>query len=582
MRHAYNDTSTVLDGYSILPLRLVSKQLLKITSDNELWKRFCLESARSEVSRRRLELLSGAPASIQEPALLQLRAVAHLRSQQGEDNGQSSTGNHDTSISQDESTYDSKRNNHRPAHLEHVNWHGEYIARHAPLSVSWLRPLSDNDRSSPSRLSGEARGFGCFGRDGAHIIAPFGDGTVCIWNIGRDTDPPEERHGRIIARSKPGLLCASDSHSTSLLPLALNNYLFTSNGAVDCVSVDAPRNKAYFSVHNELNEVDLENLQLTSRHRYPASISVLSKADFPTPLTVGTQLSLHLHDPRTSVTLPSSAESERLDTVALIPSIGPNPKNEFHRLLSGDHPMLPSLSNNPCPLSIVHLSSSNSIHVAGRFPSILSYDRRTFPKIKSTIHSSASLCGLTSSPSIDTNDIVACGEYKSKGSLEIYGIPRTAESLSPVSSVINRTSASRSKLLSVATHGTRLVFSDGDGMLKWVEKDGSTLVRKWNINQFSQHDSVMGVFGGVSDDDSGVARKILPLHEESQSELAIWTGEKIGIVGFRKNPRFGPWREDDESMKEKELEGLYGERMRMALERQADEVRFTRWLGLDV
>ena len=580
------DACTVLDGHSTLPLRLTSKRLSKVASDNKLWRHFCLESSHSEILRRHLDFLSGAPVTAQEPILLQLRAVAHLRTEQGHDNGHSSIDNDSSSTILDEDVHTGWGNHRTPPHQEQVGWYGEYIARHAPLSVSWLSPLSEGARS-PGKLSGDARGLGCFGDHGERIVAPFGDGTVCIWDIGHDTDVHVDRNGRIMAHSKPGLLCASDPQWPSVPQLALNRYHFTSDGPVECVSVDAHRNKAYFAVQHGLNEVDLETLQLTSHHRYPAPISVLSKVDYPTPLTVGTTLSLHLHDPRRPGNRFSSAASERLDPIAMIPSLGDNRKYDLHRLLSGDHPVLASATHQPYPLSIVHPPSSNAMHVAGRFPSILAYDRRTFPKIESTIHSSASLCSLAVSPSPNANDLVACGEYKSKGSLEIHRIPHSSESHAPQSNIINRTSASRSKLLSVATHGTRLVFSDGDGMLKWVEKDGSTLVRRWNINQFSERESPRGVFGGVDDGDDDVVRKILPLHEDSRSELAIWTGEKIGIVGFRKNPRFGPWEgegadDDEEGKEEREMEGLYGERMRMALERQADEVRFTRWLGFGI
>lgn len=78
----------------------------------------------------------------------------------------------------------------------------------------------------------------------------------------------------------------------------------------------------------------------------------------------------------------------------------------------------------------------------------------------------------------------------------------------------------------------------------------------------------------------------MPLNESSKSELAIWTGERIGVVGFRKRARFGPWDEeveaDEDVKKEKEMEGMYEGRMRRALERQADEVRFVRGLGLGI
>ena len=121
-------------------------------------------------------------------------------------------------------------------------------------------------------------------------------------------------------------------------------------------------------------------------------------------------------------------------------------------------------------------------------------------------------------------------------------------------------------------------------MLKWVEKDGSTVVRRWNINSFSERRKPRGLFGGPTElGESEVARKIMPLNDSSKSELAIWTGEKIGIVGFRKKSRFGPCieKEEDEDVRSmNEREEVYEDTMRRALERQADEVRFLRGLGL--
>ncbi len=513
--------------------------------------------------------------------MVQLRSAAHHTSRIRGNDRPSSDAN---GIASREHVYNSPEDDCVSAQSAQLSWYGEYVARNAPLTLSWLQPSYRHD-GQPGKQETETRGLDCFGTSGEHIIAPLDDGSVCIWDIGRDIDASNGQNGRIMARSKAGLLSANGPEKASLPEPASSSRYSTSNGIVECVSVDALRNKAYFAVHHGLNEIDLETLQLTSYHRYPAPISVLSKADYPTPLTVGTSLSLHLHDPRIPGKHYSPASSERLDAFAMLPNLDVNVKHDFRGLLSADRPIFSESVKYPCPLSILHLPSSNALHVAGRCPSILSYDRRSFPKLASTAHSSANLCCLTSSPSHEGNELVACGEYKSKGSLEIYRIPSSSETHAPVAKTINRTSASSSKLLSVAAQGSRLVFGDGDGMLKWVENDGSTLVRRWNINRLYPRGSHRGVFRGIDDGEDNVARKILPLHGDSRSELAIWTGEKIGIVGFRKNPRFGPWQDedqDDEGREEREMEGLYGERMRRALERQADEVRFTRYLGFGI
>lgn len=82
-----------------------------------------------------------------------------------------------------------------------------------------------------------------------------------------------------------------------------------------------------------------------------------------------------------------------------------------------------------------------------------------------------------------------------------------------------------------------------------------------------------------------MARKILRTGPGARDEIVVWTGEKVGVVGFRKEPRFGleTQHEETKAMSADEEAGeLYGERMRRALERQANEVRFVRGLGLGV
>ncbi|KAL8870242.1 MAG: hypothetical protein Q9198_007676, partial [Flavoplaca austrocitrina] len=136
--------------------------------------------------------------------------------------------------------------------------------------------------------------------------------------------------------------------------------------------------------------------------------------------------------------------------------------------------------------------------------------------------------------------LIACGEYNGKGSLELYPFSTSGEfnpptsspyelRLAPITPYKNRTSASSSKLLSVAAHGTRIVFSDGDGGLKWVERDGHSLVRRWNINAYTAstaNPTLGSIFSGSSTNDGGdVARKILPVGswEDGKGELAVWT-----------------------------------------------------------
>jgi len=369
-----------------------------------------------------------------------------------------------------------------------------------------------------------------------------------------------------------------------------------------------------------------------SQETFPFSIAVISEAKHTTPITVGTNLSLHLYDPRANVLHSASSETpERVDDMAHMQGgltfeglINPQPKNYT--------PLF-----QPGPLSIVHMptsqdcwDTSGEIYVAGRFSSILNYDRRYFPKLRSTIFSGARLCSMTSIPypfaaelkdrmrrgelsieQIDAakagpgNTLIACGEYNSKGSLELYGLsphPHTSTLYEDMSGaktqtqnfMRNRQTSSDSKLLSVASHGTRIVFSDGGGNIKWVERDGFTGVRDWNIGRGSV-EGPRGIFEmvGGSTNSGDIVRKILHTkpnteqHRKSvdKDDLILWTGEKLALMSFSSKPGFTAdsfeeaAKSAEEAMKERE-ERIYGQTMKRALKMQADEVRFVTGLGL--
>ena len=469
---------------------------------------------------------------------------------------------------------------------EKIDWYSEYIARHAPLSVSWLR--QPYNEANGIRETLETRGLGLYNRDeGDLVVAPMDDGSICIWNLGEDGVDPAANDGEIVSRSRSGLLSVDAPNSSIWQTTSTSRAKTTSTGVVECVSIDKFRNKAYFAVHSGLNEVDLSTLQVSDYHRYPFSISALSETTDPIPLTVGTTLSLHIHDPRRrdNGRLSSYAQfTDRIDAGPALQRI-----NDFQRLASRDSPHEEYATLfHPSPLSIAHHNPSSMIYVAGRFPSILTYDRRFFPKLTSTIHSGARLCSLTALPSSSSPTLVAAGEYNGKGSLELYPLPTPSSSPfieSNAEPTFNRTSASRSKLLSLTPHGTRLLFSDSDGQLKWVERDGSTLVRRWNINAYPANEAaaMQGIFNN-DPNEGDVARKLLPVSAKERSEMLLWTGEKIGVLGFKKKPRFAFGADDahtsdvdsDSSIDEQD----YARIMRRALERQANEVRFVRGLGL--
>jgi hypothetical protein len=309
------------------------------------------------------------------------------------------------------------------------------------------------------------------------------------------------------------------------------------------------------------------------------------------------------------------------------PNIDPNSVVVPRPRRSARRPTLSQYAQvEPGPLSIVHQGPDN-IFIAGRFPSILSYDRRYFPNLQYVIHSGARLAGLVTLPYPPSRaasnvgveaTLVACGEYNGRGSLEIYSLPHlkqntsqgsgsadlpeylledTTDGISPEAeralsasmklvgeaepyNYKNRQAASPAKLLSVATQGTRIVFSDAEGGLRWVERDGYGLVRRWNVNNFEMQTS------GASIQGEEVVRKIIPINPtdsdrgtRGDGDLLVWTGEKIGVITTQQS-------HDDVDELSKAFDDTlgngdidikaeeYARVMRRALERQADERRW--------
>ncbi|KAL8839381.1 MAG: hypothetical protein Q9170_001775 [Blastenia crenularia] len=606
-----------LDAFDVVKLHLVSKRLHQTTRDTEFWKQLCFEDSTSAAIQKRRDLQFIAPSAIRESARVfefqrrarALSTTSGLEAAKRDGKKNSRPFNRSRAVANWDPSYTSEK----------IDWYEEYIARHAPISLSWLQqPTHERDQNNR-----EIRGLSRYDRGvDSLIIAPLDDGSVSVWNIGGQDESVQTQTGTVVAHSKPHLL-STYPYGPSGSALALPPTQLGPN-IVECISVDQVRNKAYVAVLNELNEVDLETLQISSRAQYPFLISALSDTTYPVLLTVATANSLHLHDPREASNAPlagsDQVESIECNTAALPPS--PHSQSDFYRMLTAGVNARYAPLSQPGSLSITHLPPASGQHdglggyicVAGRYPSILSYNRRMFPRLDSTIHSGSRLATMTSLPhpllysrSNPPSDphaahtLIACGEYKGKGSLELYPCSTSGQPnppihsptpLAPVIPYQNRTSASRSKILSVTPHGTRIVFSDGDGGLKWVERDGQSLVRRWNINAYTASEStllfdpnspqrVSNLFSSSTHDGGNVLRKILPVGpwENSKGELAVWTGEKIGILGFRPKPRF-----EFESMQEEKdslEESLYAGRMRRALERQANEVRFVRGLGLD-
>lgn len=368
-----------------------------------------------------------------------------------------------------------------------------------------------------------------------------------------------------------------------------------------------------------------------STHRFPFSIQTLSQTSHPHPLTVGTTLALHLHDPRVAVPASTVTLSGDYPSTILL---------DDERVESRLQPSHPFRSNyhshatlfQPGPLSILHSDppyaksgGDGEIYVAGRFPSILCYERRMWPKLRGTIHSGGRLCALAKIPSTvsyqispsglsgwdDTHQpegdeqkariqvtLLASGEYNGRGTLEIYPLhtpsfPRT-HSLpagthpAATDATKNRQTASRSKILTLASHGARIVTGDGDGVVKWVERDGRTVVRAHLIEapEKKKHSSgglwgsgeTVGAAGripGHSPAGGEAVRKII-VAKEGGEELVVWAGDRVGVLGSFSNAEV---EEDKGGRGEEEME-TYLEKMREALQRQAAEVRIMAGLGM--
>ncbi|TGO27645.1 hypothetical protein BPAE_0039g00550 [Botrytis paeoniae] len=620
--------NSYLESSDIVKLQFVSKRYLELGRDDTLWRDQCFtHSSFLERLRRRQELIS---TESEDDSGMRDLAIA-LATNNGTGDSRLHKPRHEA---RDLKAQSNERvrilANWDPSYpTEKVKWYDEYIARNAPISTSWVQQPRHRESASHEHL--EVRGMALYTPMGESkttmVVAPLDDGSICIWDI--STDAPKK--GSIIARSKSGILSVDENPKDFK-----SRSKMISTGVTECISVDSTLKKAYVAVQSGLVEVDLETLQTVNHERYPFSITALSEAKHPTPLTVGTNLSLYLHDSRQRTNVGSTSQAERLDSFSGTSGSASN-YFSFKSLLDPEPSAEYAHLHQPGPLSIVHLPSAGSewngngdIYVAGRFPSILNYDRRNFPKLRGTIHSGARLSQIASLPypfasmekdlarrgelSVEQvwqaktrpgKTLIACGEYNSKGSLEMYGLSpdpnfsnissQSSAGRLQDSTMKNRQTSSSSKLLSVANHGTRIVVSDGGGNLKWFERDGFTESRRWNIAHGSV-EAPRGIFGTLGDSymDSGsgdIALKILTtdsgLHDRSVNEnnLVLWTGDKIGLLNFSNKPGFtaDSFEETpktaEEALREKE-EHTHSETMRRALEMQANEVRYVRGLGM--
>ncbi|KAI6251462.1 hypothetical protein HI914_00361 [Erysiphe necator] len=609
-----------LDPIDIAILQHVSRRLYTLTRDNVFWRLQCFTHSNFMSSIRRRE---GRLKSLKN-AILTSSAENLLEEQKSPENSHLLSKKiklkHSTEYFRILANWD-------PSYpSEKVDWYHEFIARNAPISLNWLeQPMS---MISNQKKYLEVKGMGIISENDEDkesnctrgwVVSSVEDGSVCLWDIRDLSSERRETRGTIAARSREYLLSSNLSCSKKQFKTM----------ATECVSVDSRTKKAYFAAENCLIEIDLETLSEVRREIFPFPISALSEARYPVPLTVGTTQSLHLFDTRakfkTSIRESSSEHTDcynyNVDHRDSKSMLSINPKD---LLRLRDWPGCAHLQG-PGPLSILHMPNSGTIdsdiYLAGRFPSILVYDRRKFPEIGWTIHSGARLSSIDWLPLTIASEerdlarygelsihqvektktqtgrtLIACGEYNSKGSLEMYGLSSTINSSKDLKypgyclnySRKNRQTSSNSKLLAVANHGTRIVVSDGGGNLRWFERDGFTQSRCWNIAK-NPDELSRGVFGtqqalGTDTGTDDIIIKILgtascgnQVKNSSYGDLIVWTGEKIGLVNFsNRSKRVMPEMEESAE----KIEAMYVERMRSALVANADEVRWMRDLGV--
>ncbi|KAL1896872.1 hypothetical protein Sste5346_004506 [Sporothrix stenoceras] len=460
---------------------------------------------------------------------------------------------------------------------EPISWYDEHVQRNTKIATNWfeLPRRHDGHRLLDNADVLEVCGMALYrpqgAKEGANVsdeedddtdnanrlegipsllaVAPLEDGSVCIWDINGTIT----RCGAIVQQSAPGLLFAGVESSEN------EKLVFN---VTECVAVDSPRSLAYFAIQNRLVEVGLQTLSVVGTKSFPQNITALSSAHPSVPLSVGTRAGIHLHDSR--------AQSEEAMSTPGFRSVD-EIVDDLH---TAPFPQ-------PGPLSITHVQEhgsedtiSNDIFAAGRISSILHYDRRKLSVVKNAIHSGASLCGLASIaypfPAIEDysslkksqdqamgpgRTVVACGEYKSKGSLELYPVDESHAD----KHMVNRQTSSSAKIFSVVSHGTRLAVSDGAGFIRWFERDGFTEVRRYALGSDDYDEDGGGEEAeraptemprlaprrahNNTTESGDIARKLLPIHQGSGSNskrgtsyrnngLLFWTGDKLGLISF--------------------------------------------------
>jgi len=351
----------VLPPFEIVNLQYVSKKLLQLCRDDALWREESFQaSSFLEKIRRRRELITETTEDLRFTDLA--RALAQNNGQQ-----------HSRLLQPQEEARNFKAQSNEKIRLranwdpsfpnEKVNWYDEYIARNAPISTSWFEQPRNRESAEKEYL--EVRGMALYTPEPGNtmIVAPLDDGSIVIWDLGGT----HSRKGSIVARSKAGLISMDTDPQTP----GRERSKMISTGVTECIAVDSVTRRAYVAVQSCLVEIDLERLVTVAQENFPFSITALSDANHPVPLTVGTNLSLYLHDPRTTRAGQSFSHIEQVETQT-------NPREptalDFRSLLSPDPNPEYAPLYQPGPLSILHMPSggdewngNGDIYVAGMY-----------------------------------------------------------------------------------------------------------------------------------------------------------------------------------------------------------------------
>ena len=521
-----------LDPTDIVTVQSVNRKFLALGRDVGLWRVLCFERSYAKTKRRAYARLWG-----------EVEGKGEMRQAEETQEGVEKGGGRVLGKG-----FDSRIRalvNWDPSYPdEKIDFYGEYIRRHADISTMWFKGA--RNAAGMGVLYDEESGVA------RKVLAPLEDGSMGMWEC--ECPGPNDRsglgfnygigdgarQGDMIAKSIPGLLLTPGNSNTPGGSEQQIRAAMTASTAAELVSIDNKRLRGYVAVQNVVNEIDLATMSLVSRNEYPFRVMALSEAKACLPITVGTSRTLHLLDTRYRN---PGANSDNSTSLSLGRSNNithkPAPIRATTRPLASMNSFIGYEESagalpGPDPLSILHLPrsagnfyDSDDIWVAGRFKSILKYDRRFFPRLSGSIYSGASVSSICALPyplippdlnlieyphvpigaiqaakSTSGLTLIAAGEYKQKGSLELFGINSstvtTAAARSSVRTsgkgsdgdrigegnrvVRNCVNASNSKLLSVAAHGASIAYSDGSGYIRWMERDAFTPVRKYEVD----------------------------------------------------------------------------------------------------